>query len=110
MLLKGIHPKVASEMLGHASFAITLDLYSHVLPDMQRESVMAMARVLEGYMDAIGVKIEMRRSGSHLGSHSAALAVPACAIPRAPLAPVALVATSSSGPAGASSRAPAACG
>lgn len=48
MLLKGVHPKVVSEMLGHASIAITLDLYSHVLPDMQREAVMAMARVLDG--------------------------------------------------------------
>lgn len=48
MLLKGVHPKVVSEMLGHASIAITLDLYSHVLPDMQREAVKAIASVLEG--------------------------------------------------------------
>lgn len=34
MLLQGVHPKVVSEMLGHASVAITLTLYSHVLPDM----------------------------------------------------------------------------
>jgi integrase len=34
MLLKGIHPKVVSEMLGHTTIGITLDLYSHVLPDM----------------------------------------------------------------------------
>jgi site-specific recombinase XerD len=47
-LLKGVHPKVVSEMLGHASIAITLDLYSHVLPDMQRDAVQAMASVLNG--------------------------------------------------------------
>lgn len=35
MLLASVHPKVVSEMLGHASVAITLSLYSHVLPDMQ---------------------------------------------------------------------------
>jgi integrase len=46
LLLAGVHPKVVSEMLGHASIAITLDLYSHVLPDMQREATMAMERVL----------------------------------------------------------------
>lgn len=39
MLLQGVHPKIVSEMLGHASVAITLSLYSYVLPDMQREAV-----------------------------------------------------------------------
>jgi integrase len=38
LLLGGINPKIVSEMLGHASVAITLDLYSHVLPDMQRDA------------------------------------------------------------------------
>ncbi len=42
LLLQGVHPKVVSEMLGHASIAITLDLYSHVLPDMHREATVAM--------------------------------------------------------------------
>ena len=36
MLLKqGVPAKVVSERLGHASTGITLDTYSHVLPDMQ---------------------------------------------------------------------------
>lgn len=38
LLLKGIHPKVVSERLGHSTVAITLDRYSHVLPTMQREA------------------------------------------------------------------------
>jgi hypothetical protein len=29
MLLQGVHPKVVSERLGHASVGITLDTYSH---------------------------------------------------------------------------------
>ena len=41
MLLKGIHPKVVSERLGHASIGITLDIYSHVLPSMQTEAARA---------------------------------------------------------------------
>jgi integrase len=45
MLLKGVPAKVVSEMLGHASIAITLDLYSHVLPDMQDQAVAAMESV-----------------------------------------------------------------
>jgi integrase len=43
-LKHGMHPKVASERLGHASVAITLDLYSHVTPGMQREAVDAITR------------------------------------------------------------------
>jgi integrase len=40
LLLKAaINPKVVSERLGHASIVITLDTYSHVLPDMQDEAV-----------------------------------------------------------------------
>jgi integrase len=35
LLAKGVHPKVASERLGHSKVGITLDLYSHVIPGMQ---------------------------------------------------------------------------
>jgi integrase len=41
MLLQGVHPKVVSERLGHATVGITLDLYSHVLPSMQQDAVRA---------------------------------------------------------------------
>jgi integrase len=36
MLAAGVHPKIASERLGHSKVGITLDLYSHVLPGMQK--------------------------------------------------------------------------
>jgi integrase len=38
MLKSGVHPKVASERLGHSKVGITLDLYSHVLPNMQTDA------------------------------------------------------------------------
>ena len=38
MLAMGIHPKVVQEILGHSSIAITMDLYSHVLPSVQQEA------------------------------------------------------------------------
>ena len=38
LLSSGVHPKVASERLGHAKVGITLDLYSHVLPGMQEDA------------------------------------------------------------------------
>jgi integrase len=39
MLRQGVLVKVVSERLGHATASITLDVYSHVLPGMQREAV-----------------------------------------------------------------------
>jgi integrase len=39
LLMKaGINPKVVCERLGHSSVAITLDLYSHVMPSMQEQA------------------------------------------------------------------------
>jgi integrase len=38
LLANGVHPKVASERLGHSTVGITLDLYSHVLPGMQEDA------------------------------------------------------------------------
>jgi len=46
-LQAGINPKVVSEALGHSSVAITLDLYSHVLPNMQDELASAVANLLK---------------------------------------------------------------
>ncbi len=48
LLGQGVHPKIASEMLGHATVAVTLDLYSHVTPTMQRQAVEALDAVLRG--------------------------------------------------------------
>lgn len=46
MLSAKIHPKIVSERLGHASIHITLDTYSHVLPNLQDEAATAMEHVL----------------------------------------------------------------
>jgi integrase len=46
LLSKNVNPKVVSEMLGHASIAITLDTYSHVLPNMQESAAKAMEEAL----------------------------------------------------------------
>ena len=32
---QNVNPKIVSEMLGHSTIAITLDTYSHVLPNMR---------------------------------------------------------------------------
>lgn len=46
MLRAGIHPKVASERLGHSRISITMDLYSHSLPDMQADAARAVDELL----------------------------------------------------------------
>jgi integrase len=39
MLKANIHPKIVAERLGHSSVNLTLNTYSHLLPDMQKEAV-----------------------------------------------------------------------
>ncbi|HEY5094870.1 MAG TPA: tyrosine-type recombinase/integrase [Candidatus Eremiobacteraceae bacterium] len=46
LLADGQHPKIVQEMLGHSSISITLDLYSHVTPSMQRGSADRMNAIL----------------------------------------------------------------
>ena len=43
----GVHPKVVSERLGHASVAFTLDVYSHLLPGMQEEAANQIATLID---------------------------------------------------------------
>jgi integrase len=50
LFVSGVHPKIAQERLGHSTVAITLDLYSHVLPGIQEGAV---AQVDTALQDAI---------------------------------------------------------
>jgi integrase len=45
-LKTGVHPKVVSERLGHATVGITLDLYSHVTPAIARDAADAVAATI----------------------------------------------------------------
>jgi site-specific recombinase XerD len=38
MLEQGVSPKVVQTMLGHSSIKITMDLYSHVSLDLERQA------------------------------------------------------------------------
>jgi len=35
MMKQGVNPKIVQERLGHSSFAVTMDIYSHVVPGLQ---------------------------------------------------------------------------
>lgn len=39
LLAMGVHPKIVQEILGHSNIAITLDMYSHVIPTMHEKTM-----------------------------------------------------------------------
>jgi integrase len=47
LLTAGESPKVVQERLGHSSIGVTLDVYSAVLPNMQRDAVDRLAAIME---------------------------------------------------------------
>jgi integrase len=58
MLASNVHPKVASERLGHPRVGITLDLYSHVVEGLQENAVAlvddAIAKAVQKRSEALG--------------------------------------------------------
>lgn len=46
MLLSGAKPKVISEALGHSYVAFTMDVYSHIIDDMQSDAMALLNEVL----------------------------------------------------------------
>jgi integrase len=48
LLAAGENPKVVSERLGHSTVRMTLDTYSHVLPDMQRSASEKLGKMIYG--------------------------------------------------------------
>lgn len=48
LLQAGVHPKIVSERLGHAKISITLDVYSHAMPTMQRDAADKLGALVYG--------------------------------------------------------------
>ena len=46
LLLPSVHPKLVQERLGHSRINTTLDVYSHVLPDIQEQAAEEMDNIL----------------------------------------------------------------
>ena len=51
LLSSDVHPKVASERLGHSKVGIRLDLYSHVIPGMQEDAAAIVDQALTAARD-----------------------------------------------------------
>jgi len=50
LLRAGVHPKIVSERLGHSSVTMTLDRYSHAVPDLQSEAAEKTDALLRGLL------------------------------------------------------------
>jgi hypothetical protein len=40
-MTQGVHPKIGSEMLGHATITLTLDTFSHLVPALHAQAAAA---------------------------------------------------------------------
>ena len=47
LLSMGVHPKVVQEILGHSEISMTMDIYSHVLPTMQKDAMEKLNRAFQ---------------------------------------------------------------
>jgi len=48
LLVQGVHPRVVQELFGHASIAITMNTYSHVVPALRKDAADQMDAALKG--------------------------------------------------------------
>ena len=54
MLKSGVHPKIVSERLGHATVSFTLDTYTHVVPGLQEAAARAFDNALKNSVNVTG--------------------------------------------------------
>jgi len=47
LLVQGVSPRVVMEVLGHSEIALTMNAYSHVVPELQHEAAKRMQAILE---------------------------------------------------------------
>jgi integrase len=47
LLIQHVSPKVVEAILGHSSIRLTMDTYSHVVPELQRDAAEKMQAVLQ---------------------------------------------------------------
>jgi hypothetical protein len=61
--------KVVQERLGHSSFAITADIYSHVAPDLQEQAAGLLGAALRSGVDPrLATKLASKGKGKGKGN------------------------------------------
>ena len=46
LLALGVHPKLVQETLGHSTYQLTMDTYSHMIPELRNEVADRMDEIL----------------------------------------------------------------
>ena len=52
LMKQGVNPKIVQERLGHSSIAVTMDIYSHVVPGLQEAPALGFDQGLRRLSDA----------------------------------------------------------
>jgi integrase len=66
LLVQGVHPRVVMELLGHSQISLTMNTYSHVVPQLKRDAAERMDEILtedgleDGYILATNAATEAR--------------------------------------------------
>jgi hypothetical protein len=78
LLSLGIHHKIVQELLGHSQITLALDIYSHVLPSMQREVLDRLSAVLTTAGDPVDVNFKVFTPFEQPGAHQQSYIIPCC--------------------------------
>jgi integrase len=65
LLIKGVHPKVVQDLLGHSTIAMTMDTYSHLLPSMQQDAADSMDDVFRKKNDSTDVDSDVNKTSDN---------------------------------------------
>jgi len=49
LLAQGVSPRVVMEILGHSHIALTMNTYTHVVPELRRDAAARMESLLSGH-------------------------------------------------------------
>ena len=60
MLLREAKPKVISEALRHSSVAFTMDVYSHIIGDMQEDAMALLDEMIPTGVNGVSQKINAK--------------------------------------------------
>ena len=48
LVAQGVHPRIVMEILGHSTITLTMNTYSHVLPQNQRDAAALLDQLFAG--------------------------------------------------------------
>nr|WP_286680173.1 site-specific integrase [Tepidanaerobacter sp. EBM-49] len=57
LLEQGVHPKIVQERLGHSTISMTLDTYSHVLPNIHQEAANKMDDIFDKNIESVSKNV-----------------------------------------------------